>query len=355
LKESVDVEYKKDVAQRAQLAFIRTPSTMMSMVSSFNEGPNLAKSSSAQSIFAPVIDSKFLSMLPDCVRTKWSQLSQTTQDSVKGGLMSCLAAVIQVLIFCQCNNKSVSETVEMMVTVGGAAALLGSFTVWVVRQLGDIVMTWNEPIRGVLVGMGIEMTEAGISQLVYGSMGACFSSIIDIIAYLNVNGFPNTCTKIKKFVQVICDSLLVSGTVVAVGSVVAYFTPMFITIIIVAVFSYFLSKMRQRIVDCEGNTLIGALAKGLAGIPLALFRVFFPTTLASNPEMIPSELVCDITNLKLQDPVCLAGFIVERSVAMNQIQTKGQNFYNVDATVDDIVELPDLKRLMARYNAINGL
>jgi hypothetical protein len=259
-----------------------------------------------------------------------------------GFLHAGAVAVMQSVLTCIDQKRTVLESVRVILSCGGAAALLGSALNWVLEQVYELLEpVLNASFAEVLSAVGLQ--PALLQGAFNGLLGGAFGVFVDM--GLLLTNARTVALTMRNFLTAFLDSLFVHSGMVVLGLVTCGVLPAFWSVVVLALVGFCVGKLREKARTLH-QSVIGSLWAGLAGIPMMLWRSFVP---AGSSVHVPEQLTCTITRELLVDPVFFRGLVVERAVAERQVAT-GRDFYNVaGASLADVVAMPELRALVRRF------
>lgn len=216
----------------------------------------------------------------------------------------------------------------------------------------------RQAVKSVGVACSQEITENVLTAIAGGLVGFTIGLLWDLLTIcLESKNERQTwwqylaaiLTNLKsKGVSMIEKNIALAGA----SGVIAFLCPAWATICICfalpVIFGQVEEERRMR-----GNTSFlwtaGELTlRGLVYIPVSVWSVLTAVPARRPTVIYPEILCCEITYDLLEDPVFLGGVVCSRRVAADRVRATAMNFYNVPATMADIVPLPMLAVVVAK-------
>lgn len=265
-------------------------------------------------------------------------------------VFSLVIAMTSAFISSRDNDLTYTETLQQMlmtvfptITFGALFACIQSLSA-------------NQLILGLKYAtqaLAVETFESTLSLLASGLVGFFVTILWDVFVAIYDNYDKNHSA--IDWILLLGKSLLTSfehnSLQAACCTAVAYLCPAWATVLICAFASIYISQLKETS-KMRNESIYYTVSRTtwsyIAVIPQTLWYslVGYPAFRGDYPEVF----LCEMTFELLNDPVFFRGYIVSRYVAERRIDEYGRDFYNLPATADDIIPMPQLSNVIDKVS-----
>ena len=265
-------------------------------------------------------------------------------------------ALSSVLLFCQCtgDGQTAAEAAKTVLSTTPAMAGFGVMIATVQKFIGVPL------VKNIMQGLMLE------NDVQIGLLGASLSSFFVGVTW----DFCSNCMQLKEdgnwweFGDKMLRSFVSNSFKAALYGTVAFYGAVPLTVAVCVFGAFAEEDMRQKYRDHQQPYLTSLgkfLWRSVTFVPCSMYNIAFASDdetrrlIDLRRELIEDHcpsLICSVTDEKLENPVYLNGLVVSRNIAVRQINSKGRDFYNEEAVLEDIKELPEFERLLRKADRI---
>lgn len=295
--------------------------------------------------YCPVKAKEWIASLQENIKLAVNKITNGNPQMKKAFaviVFSLVVAIASAFISSRDNDLSYIETLkQMLMTVFPTLAFGALFAC--LQYLGTSQLIIG--LKAATQALAVETFENTLSLIASGMIGFFVTILWDLFVAIYDNFNQNL--SITDWVMLLGKSLLSSFQHNSLQAIccttVAYLCPAWATVCICVVASVYISHLKEIARIRNENFYYTASTvtwSYISFIPQTLWYtlVGYPVFKGEYPDVF----LCEVTYELLQDPVFFRGYIVSRQVAHRRVEDYGRDFYNLPATPDDILPIPQL-------------